>query len=329
MWRCTRLLFEVSLDEWAVDAAFFWMGRLRSEDFANSRYAQNSRQHTALVGPLLVLVERLVAAGLRREAEEALDWAQKCRARVREHGNQPEFYFTEPSAKAQAIVSGSKKPYFILNHMRQVDNAFRLGAINAKRYEHDMRRIQQRLVDRAAALQRSEEALRITKFIPALPTDRLAQRVPLDGTLVPEPWYYQIRITSLVPEQQTQYLEAFESGRDLKLIRAYLWVRLSSLIRSAIFHPEEVDLPAIRAELQSLADIDPGCAQRVEPAISIVNVISALSDDRRSSYAQEVRQLLSAQDVNGVSVPRLLPAELDVRFLESALAAGRRTLGRD
>jgi hypothetical protein len=85
-------------------------------------------------------------------------------------------------------------------------------------------------------------------FLRDLPTDRVARGKVSQGRLVPEPGYYVNRIAQLTDDQQAEYLIAFSGRSTLPPARKYTFVRLVSLLESAVFYPGKVDDAAAERE---------------------------------------------------------------------------------
>jgi hypothetical protein len=72
LWSVTRVLFEVALDEWALDEALIWLDRLTSDAFMGSGFARADRQLIDLIEPAVKLTERFTAAEDQDRAARAL-----------------------------------------------------------------------------------------------------------------------------------------------------------------------------------------------------------------------------------------------------------------
>ena len=137
LWAVTRLLFDVALDDWALDEASMWLGRLFSDAFIDSQFAQAGRQRIDLIEPAAKLSERLTAADNPEEAERALAVARAGLERARAQGLGYDFHVV----KATEVLAGERKARFVLNHVRQLENARRLGAIDDTRYAANVGRL--------------------------------------------------------------------------------------------------------------------------------------------------------------------------------------------
>jgi len=138
--------------------------------------------------------------------------------------------------------------------------AFKLGAIDQKRYEINLARIAECKKQKTTDWSKRTALLSNSKFLSLLPADELLMPSLMIRGLVPHPDYYEIRAEKLSPDQQAEYLAAFRDGVDLEAVTKYIYVRLSSLLRSAIFYTECSNLSSLLAETQLLAELEPNCS---------------------------------------------------------------------
>jgi hypothetical protein len=234
-----RLLFDISLDDWALDEASSWLEELTIEiappTTDNRRYrlsfSLSSDQLMDLTEPASKLCQRLIACDDRAGAERAIKVAREGLRKAQAHG-----LIYEPFVNAaQEVMEGKRKPRFVLNHPRQLDNALRLGAIDEKRYAANLARIDKRRGDRELDRIERTELLSSSTFIEHLPIDHSLSRKAAPGRLIPHPGWYEDRAETLAAEQQAEYLAAFGPDSTLEAVEKYAWVRLSSLIRSAAY----------------------------------------------------------------------------------------------
>jgi hypothetical protein len=320
LWSATRLLFEVALDDWALDEALIWLDRLASDAFVD--FARADGQLIDLIEPLAKLAERLTAAEDQAGAERALGVARVALKRAQARGLLYDGYV----AKAEEVVAGQRKARFVLNHVRQLENARRLGAIDDKRYQANLTRLDDRQASKEANRRRQEELLRTVRFVPGLPTDTGFRPALESRSLVPQPDYYQVRAEELSADQQAEYLKAFGSVPELELVRKYAFVRLSGLVRSVVYFPAAVDADALSAEALVLARLEPRSAWVAERVAQVVGFFAKLQGERRKAYAEELRQLLEPETAGSGFVIIVMPGarELSGNFLESAEQRGRR-----
>jgi len=95
-------------------------------------------------------------------------------------------------------------------------------------------------------------------FLRDLPTDHVARGKTRNARLVPEPGYYVTRITQLTDDQQAEYLTAFSDQATLDLVKKYTFVRLMSLLESALFFPLHVHDGAAQREIELIASLHDG-----------------------------------------------------------------------
>lgn len=253
-YTCGELLFLIALDDWNVDTAFVWLERITCAPWQQSPYAQGSSRRIALTEPAGKLASRLSVVGLHEQATRALDVARSGLREAQKRQLNYDIFVRDP----EDILTGKRRAQVVINHQRQADNALRLGAIGAKRYQE----ILQRLASAAAADEVSEERLRQFQvgggFLRDLPTDRIARGKVSQCRLVPEPGYYINRIAQLTDDQRTEYLIAFSDRTTLPLARKYTFVRLVSLLESVLFYPGQVDDAAAEREARALASLHDG-----------------------------------------------------------------------
>jgi hypothetical protein len=325
LWSCTRLLFAVALDDWALDEASVLIDHLNSNFFADSSFGRSDDQMIGLIEPTGKLSERLVAMGDGVGAMQALAVAEAGLARAKAHGLRYDPYVT----KAQDVVAGRRVPRFVLNHMRQLENAYRLGAIDEKRYEANLARLGQRQAAREEERAEQERRLLGFTFVRDLPVDRALRAESEISDLVPQPGYYEVRAEDLTAEQQIEYLLAYGPKPNLELVKKYAFVRLSGIVRSAVYFPQDVDPEALAGEARGLAQLEPRCAWTAERVAGVLSSFAALQEAHRVTYADELRQLLEPKETGVGFVVLVMPGarELAGSFLDSARALGENLLG--
>jgi hypothetical protein len=243
-----RLLFDIKIDEWALDDAHYWLTMLCSDEWIDSEYARHSLIQSMLHHACDTSAGLLWAAGRNHEAEQARRFAEKV---VRSASS----ISCWPCPSIEKYIEQGEKLRIVLTHRRQADNALRLGLIDEKRYKKTIERLQAQ----KEHSQGHEEAFRryVTDvgLLKDLPADRVAQGKVMQVNLVPDPGPGYDRLESLTDDQQAEYLQAFSSRTNLRLISKYVEVRLTSLLRSMIFHAEQVDFPSIERECRALSTI--------------------------------------------------------------------------
>lgn len=321
LWAATRLLFEVALDDWALDEASMWLDSLTSDTFANSPFARADGQRIDLIEPAAKLAERLTVAGDQLKAERALAVAQSGLERARTG----QLFYDHYVVKASEVLVGKRKARFVLNHVRQLENARRLGAIDEKRYEANFARLAGRQASTDASRAAGEQLLGSIRFA-QLPIDNTLRPGVGERSLVPRPDYYEVRAEDLFSDQQAEYVRAFSPAPELELVRKYAFVRLSGLVRSAVYFSEAIDPGALSAEALALTTLEPRCAWIADRVAQVIGFFEALDGKRRQTYAQELRELLEPETHGSGFVIIVMPGarELAGSFLESAQQLGRR-----
>lgn len=314
-----RLLFEIWLDDWALEEALDWLERLLVQPRSGSATSP-PWQRIDLIQPSLQLAERFAAAHRREQARHVLSLIEASVEDVRATDLNYD-YLATALAKARSIANGERAPRFVINHVRQLENAYRLGAIDQRRYASTRIRLDKRTETKTAAVAEEEKLLRRVRFIPNLPTDvRLAANDVGDDRLVPEPGYYESRADQLAPDQQAQYRRAFSEDASLDLVQKYAWVRLGSLLRSGIHFADSVDLRALNDEAQALGRIQPKCDYYAQKVSSLLDHLAGFSGADRGEAVEGMQNLLAPTDLGGgmsfvIPTPELSPA-----FLDEALA---------
>lgn len=321
----TRLLFEIALDDWSLDDALRWLERLNSDELQRSALSSNPQQRIDLIRPTAKLAERLKAAGNHEAALWALKAAKGFLEVARARGLNFDFYVRQ----AEAVVVGRRKAQFHIKHQRQADNALRFGAIDGRRNDESMARVDRKRSAHQTDAAARRSLLEAVEFADRLPTDPSASLSA--AQLVPEPAYFQFRVETLSHDQQAEYIFAFSETHDLELVQKYAFVRLSSLIRSAVFHPDAVDHRRLSEEALLLAELKPQCSWIAHSVAQVLRYLQALNGRRRRAYADDLKKLLEPQATSGLITLGGGPmaTELGGHFLESAEQLGRRLLEAD
>ena len=320
-----RLLFDVSLDDWALDEASSWLGELTVEiapPMTDSRryrlfFSLTDDQLMDLTEPASKLCQRLIACGDRVGAERAIKVAREGLRKAQALG-----LIYEPFVSAASeVMEGKRKPRFVINHPRQLDNALRLGAIDEKRYAANLARIQSRQADRELDRIARTEFLSSSRFIERLPTDRALSSKTAPGRLIPHPGWYEDRAETLTAEQQAEYLAAFGPGASLEAVEKYAWVRLSSLIRSAAYHLGRVELSALAAEAKLLGKLQPRCVFYAGGVEALLSRLARLSQGKAREVVEGWQLLLDPKpmEVGPIQIVfETAPAESTPGFYEQA-----------
>lgn len=321
-WSAMWLLFRVALDDWELAAAADWLQQLLI-DLEREPASFLPWRLSNLVLPGFQLAERFTAAGCRGDAERVLTLIAPSVEAIKSTGRNYE-YLLVAQRKAQAIVVGQRAPRFVINHIRQLENAYRLGAVDEKRYVNTRARLDGRAETRTAALVEQEELLSQTRFIRDLPTDASLATGKSGDRLVPEPGYFQSRAEALSKDQQREYLQSFSvSDTSLRLVQKYAWVRLSSLLRSALYGADAVDLEALREEVMVLTRLQPKCAPHGGAVANVLGRLAEISGTTaRERALAKIQELLEPKTVGDGPIVMIMPSpsELSRDFLEKASA---------
>ena len=286
-YKCGELIFLVALDEWNLDAAMTWLERINSPQWKRSPYASHPWRIVALTEPACRLATRLSAGKLQEQAERALAVARMGR-------DATDLNYGPMVRLAEDAVAGRRQTQVTIKHQRQADNALRLGIITSKQHKD----IVKRLGASAAADETEQERLRQLlaggTFFKDLPTDRIGKDKTLSNQLVPEPGYYVNRIAQLNDAQQAEYVIAFSNQTTLPLVRKYTFVRLVSLLESALFHPGEVDDLVLEQEAETLSSLHNGSGSyygaKVASAIAMLRGQSLAERQTRAQLLKEIER---------------------------------------
>ena len=319
LWTVRRLLFGIALDEWALDDAALHLEVL-SSDCERCDEARGQRL-IDLIEPSCKLTERLCAAGNLDRGALSLSVAQEGLRKAQAVGLTYDWLVRQ----AAETVAGTHKPRFVLNELRQVENAFRLGAIDEKRYQANIARIGGRKEKKQADRSNRQAVLSNAKFLPKLAADANLVPSAIPAGLVPHPGYFDYRADRMTPDQQAEYLSAFRDGSDLDRVAKYAFVRLSSLLRSAVLHAPDGLLSTLMTEVGTLSEIEPRCAWSASAVLEVLGFMAALSGRRREAYAQALTKLLEPRtQTSGMLVIVFdFPVDLTESFFNSARELAR------
>jgi hypothetical protein len=314
LWTVRRLLFEIALDEWALDDAALHLEVL-SSDRERCDEVQGQRL-IDLIEPSCKLTERLCAAGNVDRAATSLAVAQRGLTKAKAVGLTYDWFVRQ----AAETVEGIHKPRFVLNEARQVENAFRLGAIDEKRYRANSARIAGRKEEKQADRSKRVAVLAGAKFSPKLKAGANLSPSAIPPELVSHPGYFDYRADRLTSDQQAEYLSTFRDGSDLDSVAKYAFVRLSSLLRPAVLDASGDSLPALMSEVDALSEIEPRCAWSADSVREVMGFIAALNGRRREAYAQALMKLLEPRTQRSGMLVIIfdLPVDLTESFFNSA-----------
>jgi len=296
LWTVRRLLFGIALDEWAIEEAFAYLEELvpvraprpakvdvpENPFLIDNPEAERKQRTFDLFEQACRLTIRLCAAGRTESAARSLAVAREA-FRVGPQGP----YCVELVRKAEECVAGTRRPQFALESVRQVENAFRLGAIDEKRYKASLSRVT-RTANRVEADRRERLAiLARTHFTPLLPIDAKLNPSRIAGRMVPHPEPYIEKAEDLTPDQQAMYLAAFRSADDLDLVGWYARFRLDSALRSVIFLTNRCDLASLAEEAEALARLG-SCGWLGRATADLILFIAALEGTPRAEFVSQL-----------------------------------------
>jgi hypothetical protein len=303
------LLLDIKLDDWALDDAHYWLCMLCSPEWALSNYAQHERTRWSTLFECDRLAGLQWAAGRKEESRQAHEYGKEILRASGGAGNWAMARFNS----IEKYVEQGEKLRLVLNHRRQADNALRLGLVDQKRYAKTLERLQ----GKDKKNQRREDALdRYIKevgFLKDLPTDGVARGKRKQANLVPEPAYFEERVDSLTNDQQAEYLQAFGADASLGLARKYAQVRVNSLLRSMIVHPELADIARIEAECRLLSALHDDSSDDVYSQVAnVAQFFSRLAPDDRRARLAILRQL-DENSADGPTLTIIIDFESEIR----------------
>ncbi|MEI8375610.1 MAG: hypothetical protein WCJ35_22545 [Planctomycetota bacterium] len=227
--------------------------------------------------------------------------------------------FMHPSLrKALECVAGTRKPPVVLDGLRQIENAFRLGVIDEKRYKASMSRVT-KTAGRVSADRSNRLAIfKRTHFAPLLPADAKLKPSRNVGRMVPYPMAYQPQ--GLTPDQQAEYLRAFREKDDLDLAARYAGFRLDSVFQSAILFTDSCNLASLAEEADAIAQIQPDCRFAGGADAVIIRLIAELGGTQRGEFVSQLAKLLRRGLVYCTSEPMW---KLAKKFAETTAAANK------
>jgi hypothetical protein len=289
-YRCVirHMLFSVHLDDWALDKASVQLEALMSDASSGTPFMRRPFRLMRLTQDATKLMSRLTLTHMDREIAVAERAVRKIEAE--------ELRSNETSSEVSLGISWPpRSPKVVLNHIRQAENALRLGIIDHRRYD----RLVGKFADAALAEERRQadqdamlhEYVRILGFL-RLPTDLMVHATESAQRLVPEPGYYVTRSEDLTKEQQSEYYSAFSGRVSPELVRKYKFVRLQSLLETAILYDSDLSFEAIEREALLLGQLSGDRDDYYSAAVAdAVQFLERLPQENRAERLALLRHL--------------------------------------
>ena len=238
------------------------------------------------------------AAGRKKESREAHDYGKEILRASGGNGNWARARFFS----IERYIEQGEKLRLVLNHRRQADNALRLGLIDQKRYANTIERLQGKYKKN----ERREDAFgRYTEeigFLRDLPTDHVVQGKRSKRTSFRSPHILKNASMRATDDQQAEYVEAFGARRLTGSRPQICKVRVTSLLRSIIVHPQFVDCPRVEAECRLLSAIHNDSKDDVYSQVAdVARFLSRLAPEDRRDRLAILRQL----DANSADGPAM------------------------
>lgn len=265
-YKVWQLLLSIYIDDWSLDEAFRYLQMFSSSNWRTTPYTKNVSRTSELHYVALELTERLARSSMHSEARSCVllseKWA-KAVAKEREHMGDAFVYGAMGKDDyiygARKILDRINRRKVVLKHIRQAKNALRLGVIDQKRYEILTVRFAEKDYAKRVEEGTQERVFHsYTKeygFLQTLPPDGVATGKVKCARLVPEPGYYCVQLRFLTDDQQAEYVEAFGTSPVLVLTRKYLFVRLQSLLETAILYDSEISAGEFEREARLLGTL--------------------------------------------------------------------------
>jgi len=275
------LLAEVYLDDWNLEKAFNAYLPIE-QDQSYKPYFERDRHR--ILKFTETITKRLLSTTLKEETSRTYETFTIKTNEMISHGIGDPHYWQERLEKMQKFKSGEKKPRIILNHIRQAENALRLGAIDKERFE----KLGFKYKGKAELLKKREDLLqeyiKTSGFIRELPYDVNANKEVRKTSLIPESDYYQNNIYLLNSDQQAEYFVAFSSETNFPLVKKYLYIRFDSMINSVIrnFNPDLLEQSINELQfLMSLHDRTKTGLYYFEKILDLFHFFRDLEEDKR------------------------------------------------
>jgi len=322
LWSINHSLFSMALDEWDLEDALehikaMYSDRQRCSESRGARLID-------LIEDSCKLTERLAASGRLHSAQVSLAVALEGLKAARKNG----MNFESCVQQARDTIAGKHRPRFVLNSTKQIENAFRLGAIDRNRYQANLARVANRRKQKEDDRLKRLAILEGKKFLQTLPIDVGLSLSSFVKSLIPQPNYFELHVENLSSDQQAEYLSAFRDGRDLDKIAKYAFVRLSSLLRSAIFHFAACDLKVLLEEAMLLAQLEPRCSMSADGVGEIIRILMSLKGKKLKDYAASLATLLNPKPQKHGEILVVFSPDLErdlmPDFFQSAIALAKK-----
>ncbi|HEX4056525.1 MAG TPA: J domain-containing protein [Tepidisphaeraceae bacterium] len=282
-----RLLFAVHLDDWAVDQSFQYLRILVSSEWRLVGAVRQHQSKSGLCEDCAKLATRLALAGMQNEAKFALQILEEG-VSERQIMLGTIGLLNVPSSTGvleniRAVLQGTRKPNIVLNHRRQADNAVRLNIVSRAKYELVVAKLLEAENARNDfGVQQQIKVQDYTNrigFLRDLPPDEASVNKLANSRLVPEPGYFSTKLAGLTDDQQAEYAAAFGVHASSHGVCKYFFVRLQSLLETAILHKGDGRLVEIEREGRFLSTlVDNSCYSYVWFAVSVADVIRFLME---------------------------------------------------
>jgi hypothetical protein len=139
-------------------------------------------------------------------------------------------------------------------------------------------------------------------FLNNLPPDSSSIGKVARSHLVPEPGYFDEKLVALTDDQQAEYVAAFGAQTTLGAVTKYFYVRLHSLLETAIVHPSDGRLDEIEKECRFLsALVDRSWWSYTYLATKVADIVRFLADLDPPEREQRRRYL---RDLESDPVPK-------------------------
>lgn len=290
--RITRLLFFAHIEDWNLDEAFQHLNSLISQQWNATRYIKALHRKIELVDVSRKFIGQLMLANLVDKAKYTYNvLLSGVEAAIKK--GLVENYFDKVLHESQEFLSGNKKFKVFVNHPIQADNLLKYQIIDTKRYRNFLKKYNDEIQNLNTKDEENrkifEDRINKTKFINNLPSDVFFMGKVVQQKTVPQPGYFVTRISALSNDQQAEYFLAFGENSQWKFVCKYIYVRLHSLLESAIRYDSHPGFESLIDEALFISHINIGNSQRY--ALSVANTIQFLDSLNLDDLKERIQYL--------------------------------------
>ncbi len=143
--------------------------------------------------------------------------------------------------------------HLVIQHIEQANNAFRLGAIDDKRYKSVITRLEKRKGEKEEYLNTVDVFIAHHSFLQKLSNSDYGSATPTSA-IIPPPSEDQKRFDHLSDFQKWEYLNAFGPKPSAEGFDKYFKIRIHELLLGMIDNYASLELSTLKQELEYFAD---------------------------------------------------------------------------